>query len=172
MLSMAKGIKVGSEVRVRGKFSTQKGVVQASEGVGRARKWIVKLNGLFHKRKKTPAAPILPPMKAAPVTREMREVDEDGASRRASDVQKGGERRDMWKTESNGPFPAPALGREFTERAAKMSFEARPDKSAQKQEVKRAAKKNKCIAEEREKAPTWPFAQGSVNCTLEHAESQ
>ena len=33
MLSMAKGIKVGSEVRVlRGKFSTQKGVVQASEG--------------------------------------------------------------------------------------------------------------------------------------------
>ena len=23
----------------------------------------------------------------------------------------GGERRDMWKTESNGPFPAPALGR-------------------------------------------------------------
>ena len=46
MLSMAKGIKVGSELRVlRGKFSTQKGVVQASEGVGRARKWIVKLNG-------------------------------------------------------------------------------------------------------------------------------
>ena len=46
MLSMAKGIKVGSGVRVlRGKFSTQKGVVQASEGVGRARKWIVKLNG-------------------------------------------------------------------------------------------------------------------------------
>ena len=36
MLSMAKGIKVGSGVRVlRGKFSTQKGVVQASEGVGR-----------------------------------------------------------------------------------------------------------------------------------------
>eukprot|EP00731_Ephydatia_muelleri_P001472 Em0001g1472a len=136
--------------------------------------------GLFHKRKKTPAAPILPPMKAAPVDNdEMREVDEDGASRRASDVSErrtnwdnrdtaaesngdddrvvldgvewhlmrniieatnlhtemaqkpldyeqlqhffgillamtlasGGERRDMWKTESNGPFPAPALGR-------------------------------------------------------------
>ena len=46
MLSMAKGIIVGSEVRVlRAKFSTQKGVVQALEGVGRARKWIVKLNG-------------------------------------------------------------------------------------------------------------------------------
>ena len=27
------------------KFSTQKGVVHASEGVGRARKWIVKLIG-------------------------------------------------------------------------------------------------------------------------------
>ena len=46
MLSMVKGIKVGSGVRVlRGKFFTQKGVVQASERVGRARKWIVKLNG-------------------------------------------------------------------------------------------------------------------------------
>ena len=46
MLSMAKGIKVGSGVWVlRGKCSTQKGVMQTSEGVGRARKWIVKLNG-------------------------------------------------------------------------------------------------------------------------------
>ena len=46
MLSMAKGTKVGSKVRVlRGRFATQKGVVQALEGVGRAQKWIVKLNG-------------------------------------------------------------------------------------------------------------------------------
>ena len=45
MLSMAKGIKVGSEVWVlRGRFVTQKGVVQALEG-GQAQKWIVKLNG-------------------------------------------------------------------------------------------------------------------------------
>ena len=46
MLSMAKGIKIGSGVQVlRGKFSTQKEVVQTSQGVGRARKWIVQLNG-------------------------------------------------------------------------------------------------------------------------------
>ena len=46
MLSMAMGIKVGSGVRVlRGKFAAQNGVVQVLERVGRARKWIVKLNG-------------------------------------------------------------------------------------------------------------------------------
>ena len=48
MLSMAMGIKVGSGVRVlRGKFAAQNGVVQVLERVGRARKWIVKLNGGF-----------------------------------------------------------------------------------------------------------------------------
>ena len=115
MLSMAKGIKVGSEVRVlRGKFSTQKGVVQASEGVGRARKWIVKLNGGVLERFSARTLEleqrhlITPPSTSIRAVSqeeedscssntssdesstsdndEMREVDEDGASRRASDV--------------------------------------------------------------------------------------
>eukprot|EP00731_Ephydatia_muelleri_P032324 Em0023g831a len=130
---MAKGIKVGSEVRVlRGKFSTQKGVVQASEGVGRARKWIVKLNGGVLERFSARTLEleqrhlITPPSTSIRAVSqeeedscssntssdesstsdndEMREVDEDGASRRASDVS---ERRTNWDNrdtaaESNG----------------------------------------------------------------------
>ena len=104
-----------SEVRVlRGKFSTQKGVVQASEGVGRARKWIVKLNGGVLERFSARTLEleqrhlITPPSTSIRAVSqeeedscssntssdesstsdndEMREVDEDGASRRASDV--------------------------------------------------------------------------------------
>lgn len=41
---MAKGIRVGSEVVLRVKFVSQKGVVQVSERVRRTRKWIMKLN--------------------------------------------------------------------------------------------------------------------------------
>ena len=118
MLSMAKGIKVGSGVRVlRGKFATQKGVVQASEGVGRARKWIVKLNGGVLERFSARTLEleqrhlILPPstfIRAASQEEddscssntssnesttsdsdEMREVGEEGASRQASNIAEG-----------------------------------------------------------------------------------
>ena len=118
MPSMAKGIKVGSGVRVlRGKFSTQKGVVQASEGVRRARKWIVKLNGGVLERFSARTLELeqrhlIPPPSTSiravsqeeedscssntssdenstSDSDEMREVDEDGASRRASDVSEG-----------------------------------------------------------------------------------
>ena len=118
MLSMAKGIKVGSGVRVlRGKFATQKGVVQASEGVGRARKWIVKLNGGVLERFSARTLELeqrhlIPPpstfIRAASQEEddscssntssnesttsdsdEMHEVGEEGASRRASDVSEG-----------------------------------------------------------------------------------
>lgn len=118
MLSMAKGIKVGSRVRVlRGKFATQKGVVQASDSVGRARKWIVKLNGGILERFSARTLELeqrhfIPPPStfiravsqeedescssntssdesSTSDSDEMREVDEDGVSRRTSDVSEG-----------------------------------------------------------------------------------
>ena len=108
MLSMAMGLKVGSGVQVsKGKFSTQKGVVQVLEGVGQARKWIVKLNGGVLERfsarmLELEQRPLLPPPsttisavlqeedscssstssdeRCTNDSDEMREVDEDGAS--------------------------------------------------------------------------------------------